>query len=429
MVVDVAPGIENIVAVSVSHRWAPLQVIGLLEQRAPRAYRVFSPFAEEIVVLSTCNRFEAYAYSSRVDEFLDAVRDFLGDAWSYARVFRGIDAVRHLFRVASGLESAVVGENEILGQVAKAYEDARREGFASKRLSMLFQFAIHVGKLVRSKTGIARGNVGFPGAAVKLAWMRLGDVGEEKIVVVGAGEAGSIIAGLAREKWPRARIVIVNRSVEKAVELAAKVGGEARGLGELGEALRDARLVFVAINAPEPLVRREMLGYLKPGALIVDISVPPAVEQPVPETLVYAGLEEVKNAIRETIERRLREVPKAEEIIEEEIKVFMAKWERKLADEIIAKIMRYAETVASEELDELATVLRSRGIDGAATEPLASFARSLLKKLMRPLILYTQEQTRQGRLNELEALAEFFEREYEKRQRKLVQEARAARRN
>ncbi len=407
------------VAVSISHRWAPLEVIGVLEQRAPDAYSYLAGSSRELVVLATCNRFEAYALSDDQEEFLARVREFLGDAAGYVRVFRGVDAVRHLFRVAAGLESAIIGENEILGQVARAYEEARRLGFASKYLSMLFQFAVRVGKLVRSETGISRGNVGFPGAAVKLAWERLGDIGDELVAVIGAGDAGSIIASLVREKWPRARIAIVNRSYEKAAELAAKVGGRAYPLDKLREALNGARIVFVAINALKPVLTRDVLSVLKPGTLIVDISVPSVVEKPVPGHIEYAGLDEVKEAIRDTLEKRLAEVPKVEKIIEDEIRIFIAKWEKRLADEAVAKIMRYAEMVASEELEELTSVLRGRGIDGVVAEPLALFTKSLLKKLMRPLILYAQEQARNGRLDEVERLAEFFEKEIEKRLRKL----------
>ncbi len=414
-----APGLDDLVAVSISHRWAPLEVIGALEQRARDAYSYLAGSSRELVVLATCNRFEAYALSDDQEEFLARVREFLGDAAGYARVFRGVDAVRHLFRVAAGLESAIIGENEILGQVARAYEEARRLGFASKYLSMLFQFAVRVGKLVRSETGISRGNVGFPGAAVKLAWERLGDIGDELVAVIGAGDAGSIIASLVREKWPRARIAIVNRSYEKAAELAAKVGGSAYPLDKLREAVSSARIVFVAINALKPVLTRDVLSVLKPGTLIVDISVPSVVEKPVPGHIEYAGLDEVKEAIRDTLEKRLAEIPKAEKIIEDEIRIFIAKWEKRLADEAIAKIMRYAEMVASEELEELTSVLRGRGIDGVVAEPLALFTKSLLKKLMRPLILYAQEQARSGRLDEVERLAEFFEKEIEKRLRKL----------
>lgn len=418
MVITVAPGLDNLVAVSISHRWAPLEVIGALEQRARDAYPSLGRASRELVVLATCNRFEAYALADDPEVFLSRARLFLGDAWSYVRVFRGVSAVRHLFRVAAGLESAIIGENEILGQVSRAYEEARRLGYVSKYLSMLFQFAVRVGKLVRSETGISRGNVGFPGAAVKLVWERLGNIDGSKIVVIGAGDAGSIIASLVREKWPRANLAIVNRSYERAVELAARVGAKAYSLNELREAIKGARVVFAAINSLKPIITRDVLSLLEPGALVVDISVPSAVEKPLPSHIEYAGLEEVKTAIRDTLEKRLAEVPKAEKIIEDELGVFLAKWEKRMADDAVAKIMRYAEMVASEELEELTSVLRGRGIDGVVAEPLALFAKSLVKKLMRPLILYAQEQARSGNLDEVERLAEFFEKEIEKKLRK-----------
>jgi glutamyl-tRNA reductase len=340
----------------------------------------------------------------------------LGPAWRHARILAGLDAARHLFRVAAGLESAVLGENEILGQVARAYEEARSRGLARRYLSMLFQFAIRVGKLVRSRTGISRGNIGYPGAAVKLAWEALGP-SASRIVVLGAGEAASVMASLARERWPRAYMVIVNRSRERAEALASRLGAEAAGLGELPRALRGADLLLAAVAAHDgPVVRAEQLSLMRPGGLVVDISVPPAVERPRGRGVRYAGPEEVREAVRETIERRRAEVPKAEAIIEEELAVLRAKWARRLADDAVARIMRYAEAVAAEEAGELLSVLRGRGVDGVAEEPVALFARSMAKKLLRPLILYAQEAARRGRLSELEELASMFERELAKKE-------------
>ncbi|KSW12539.1 hypothetical protein CF15_07410 [Pyrodictium occultum] len=409
----VARPLEDLVVVTVNHRTAPLRVVGALEPRAGEAYERLHAHTDEMVVLATCNRFEVYAlYSPRL---LAEAESFLGSYARYARVLRGLDAARHLFRVASGLESAILGEDEILGQVAKAYEEARRRGHAGKYMSLLFHYAVKTGKLVRSRTQISYGNVGAPGAAVHAAEKLLGSYDRRTVLVVGAGEAGSIIASLVRQKSRSARIIVANRTLEKAAELAERVRGEAHGLDELPGLLEGADVVFLAVTAREPLITRSMLERVRPGTLIVDVSNPPAVEQPVPEHLGYIGLQGLERVIEKTLERRRMEVPKAGRMIEEQLALFRKAWMRRAADEAITVMMEYAGQVVEEELRELQGRLQGLGVDGAAASITRDFAQSLAKKLLRPLIVYAHRAAENGRTGNLEELVEMFRREIEKK--------------
>ncbi len=409
--------LDDLVLVTVNHRHAPLDVIGAFENRVDDAYEALSPYADELVVLATCNRFEVYALTSD-PRFLVKAEEFLGSASRHALVLRGEEAARHLFRVASGLESAILGENEILGQVSRAYEAARERGYAGKYMSLLFHYAIKTGKLVRGKTMISYGNVGAPGAAVHAAEKILGGYDHRTVLVIGAGEAGSIVASLVRQHGPKARIIIANRTLEKAVRLAEEVRGEAAPLDALPQLLPHADVVFVAVTVDKPILTRELLGLLPAGALVVDISNPPAVETPVPGHLGYIGLQGLERVVKETLERRKREVPKAERIIEQQLQLFLRAWRRRAADEAIATMMEYARLVAREELEELASRLRGLGLNGAeqrVAEIVEEYTASLLKKLYRPLIVHAHQVAVNGNPEQLDTLLDQFRRELEKR--------------
>lgn len=378
-----------------------------------QAYERLYPCTDELVVLTTCNRFEIYALES--PRLLVEAESLLGDAAKYAEVLRGLDAARHLFRVAAGLESAILGENEILGQVAKAYEAARSRGYAGKYMSLLFHYAVKTGKLVRSKTMISYGNVGAPGAAVHAAEKILGSYDDRVVLVVGAGEAGSIIASLIRQKSSTARLLVANRTLERAEKLARKLGGEAYGLDELPALLEKADVVFTAVAVEKPLLTRRLLERMRPGALVVDVSNPSAVELPVPSHLGYIGLQGLEKVIQKTLERRRQEVPKAERIIAEQLALFRKAWMRRAADEAIAVMMEYASRVIDEELRELHSRLRGVGVNGAALTVTGDFAQSLVKKLLRPLIVYAHRAAVNGQAHVLEEIVEQFRREIEKR--------------
>jgi len=414
---QVGYSLDSLVAVAITHKWAPLDVVGALENRVEDAYEALAPYAEELVVLATCNRFEVYALAPD-PRFLAKAEEFLGEHARYARVLRGEEAARHLFRVASGLESAILGENEILGQVSRAYEYARQHGYALKYMSLLFHYAVKTGKLVRGRTMISYGNVGAPGAAVHAAEKILGSYEGRSVLVVGAGEAGGIVARLVRQRAPGARILVANRTLEKALRLAEEVRGEAFGLDALPDLLPAVDVVFVAVTVDKPVLTRELLGSMRPGSLVVDISNPPAVETPVPSHLGYIGLQGLERVIKETLERRKREVPKAERIVEEQLGLFVKAWRRRAADEAISTMMEYARLVIREELEELASRLRGAGVNGASSvvERLAGdFAESLVKKLYRPLIVYAHRSAVEGEPGQLDSLVEQFRRELEKR--------------
>jgi len=410
------PDLSSLILITVNHQKAPLDALRRLEDAVEDAYRELYSYTDEMIVLATCNRFEIYAYipSMNESEFLVRVFKFISrkigdDATKYTVVKRGLSVARHLFRVAAGLESMILGENEILGQVRRAYRYACDNSYAAKYLSLLFTSAIKAGKRVRSETRISAGSVGFPGAAIKLAERIVGGLDGRKVLVIGAGEAGTIIAENIRKKYPRAEIHIANRTYSKAVRLAEAVNGVPHGLDELPCILQGVDVAFIAVSAPEPLIRSWMVGEKAP--IVIDISLNPMVDEEARKRLKYYGFQDVRSVVEELIEARRSEVPKAERIIEEELEKFKKVWNRKAADEAIAELMRYTEAVIREEVEELASRLRGIGVDGAATDLTRAFAYSLAKKLLRPLILYMHEAARNHNYTVLEEITSRYRRE------------------
>lgn len=241
------------------------------------------------VILSTCNRAEFYAAVAPSIDF----RGLLGDLFEFLkrpspqevgqlRMLAGGEVVGHLFRVASGLDSMVVGETEILGQVKQAYEEAHRVGAVCKVLHRLFQSAFRAAKEVRHKTDVTRGGVSVAAVAVELAEKIFGSLGECRVVLIGAGDTGEKTARAMFSRGLRG-LVVTNRTLERAVELADRLGGAAVPLSEWRWELLYADIVVAATSAEQAVVREDELGEVlkrrgRRPLFLIDLSVPRGIE-------------------------------------------------------------------------------------------------------------------------------------------------------
>jgi len=277
----------SVLVLGVNHRSAPLEVLERLSLDDSAAAKlvhglVASDVVREAVVLSTCNRTEVYAVAERFHGAHGALHDALCDVAGLSRIeldphvysFHDDAAVEHACAVAAGLESLVVGESEILGQVRDAVELARGEGAVRTTLDLLFRRAIAAGKRARTETGIARGTASMSHAAVELAGAHLDGLAGRRVAVVGAGTMGEQIA-VALADHAVGSITVVNRSRERCVALAERVGGSAAGLDALIDALADADVVLTCTGAPSTLIDRAMVRAAgERERLFIDVSVP-----------------------------------------------------------------------------------------------------------------------------------------------------------
>lgn len=273
-------GEVTVLLLGANHDTAAIAVrecLAIPAERIVDTLRFLSPSSGELTVISTCNRTEFYAASVEAERRL---RDFIYrhsglDAGTLDHALyrlEGRDAVRHLLRVACGLDSMIVGEPQILGQVREALQLAQEAGSSGPVITALFQAALNAGKTARAMTGISRGALSVSQAAVDLASRQIGSFEGCTALVVGAGETGAIVAHTLRSRGI-GRIVIANRSLERAQRLAADLHATAITLDDLPTALADADLVISSTGAPGTIIDAGMVVNGR-QRLLVDIAIP-----------------------------------------------------------------------------------------------------------------------------------------------------------
>jgi glutamyl-tRNA reductase len=298
--------------------------------------------AAEAVAVSTCNRFELYAASSReaptARSLLLAVLSELAgcEIVAAADARDDADAVSHLFSVAAGLDSLVVGESEILGQVKAAYETAKAVGMTGKRLNVLFQRALYVGKKVRTETAIAAGSASVPSVAVQLAESIFGRLDGKSALILGAGAMAELAAKhlVARGVG---RLAVANRTWERAYALAARFSGEAVAWSAVGDALVEADVLIASTGAPTAVVTRAMveraLGRRGGRSLfVIDIAMPRDVEESVHQLdgVYLYRLEDLESIVAKNLASRAESIAAARAIVQAKAAEFDA-WAKSLA--------------------------------------------------------------------------------------------------
>jgi glutamyl-tRNA reductase len=356
--------------VGLSHRTAPVELRecvdfsrdGLSQALGALAARGIS---HEMVVLSTCNRAEIYAVAGA--DAPDAVGRFFAEyhrlplarVSEHLYVRHGADAARHLFRVAAGLDSLVVGEPQILGQVKSAYATASDSGYTSAVTNRLFHSAFGVGKRVRSETGLSEGAVSVSYAAIALGRKIFGDLKGLNVVILGAGDMAKL-TGLHLNGQEVRQITITSRTLRTAEILAAQLGGRAVPWSDLQAALTSADIVITATGAIEPVLTRSLVqDVMRPRRqrplFIIDIAVPRDVDPSVgdlDQVFLY-NIDDLQGIVKENLARRSGELERAESIVEEEVHKFMA-WiqSREIIPTVVALRERF-ETIRQSELARL----------------------------------------------------------------------------
>jgi glutamyl-tRNA reductase len=282
---------------------------------------------DEAVLVATCNRVEIYGVTSRVTP--DPARLFKEfahldvDVGPYLYFKQDVEAVKHLFSVASGLDSLVIGETEITGQVKQAYQNAQAAGLTGKITNRLFQTALQVAKEVRSRTAVGRGATSVGSVAVELAEKIFdGDFTDKTVLIIGAGKMGEACVRHLAKKGARS-VLVANRSYERAVNLAASFGGSPVAFEDRIAALAEADIVVSSTGAPETIVTREHVASVlnrRSGRplFLIDIAVPrdiePAVEQ-LDQVFLY-NVDHLETIVRQNVAHRQQELAGCQVIID-----------------------------------------------------------------------------------------------------------------
>jgi glutamyl-tRNA reductase len=358
-------------AVSVSHRTAPVELrecVDFTRRGIDGALTALTERtrAREAVVLSTCNRAEIYAGGDG-DGVAEACGRFIGDyngvAWDsiapHVVIYRGLDAAMHLFRVAAGLDSLVVGEPQILGQVKSAYAAATGVKTTGALTNRLFTSAFSVGKRVRSETHLGEGAVSVSYAAIALARKIFRDLKGLNVVILGAGEMAKL-TGLHLQAQQIKGLTIASRTLATAEALAGRLRGRAVPWASLGDALSAADIVVTATGSTEPvLTRARVEDAMRPRRgrplFIIDIAVPRDVEPGVGELdqVFLYNIDDLQAIVHENLSRRSAEIERAESIVRQELDRFGA-WmqSREVLPTVIALRQRF-DAIRQSELKRL----------------------------------------------------------------------------
>lgn len=346
----------------------------------------------ELVVLSTCNRVEFYFTSpDATDAFPDQLipqRPGLSNEGIRSSLYHFFDlqVASHLFRVAAGLDSKVLGEPQILGQVSQAHQEALEAGTAGNTISRLFQSAVHAGKRVRSETGIGKNPTSIPSIAAQLASERADPLPKAHIVLLGAGEMAELSVEALRKRGAR-QIQVINRTLAGACQLAERWEGEAGALDELATAVQSADLVITSSSAPHLLITKDMVVRAMQSRpqrpmTIIDIAFPRDVEPEVneiPNVRVY-DLDALDRDLDSELTARLREVPKVEAILAEELDAFKEYLRQQEVFPLIVQMRDRAEEIRQRELQR--GLKRLDGLSEEQMENLALLTRSLVNKIL-----------------------------------------------
>jgi glutamyl-tRNA reductase len=417
----------EIVLVGLNHRTAPVEVREKVSFTAEQARRAAEQLRtrgilEETLVLSTCNRSEVYGVppesshecapglSTFLSEFHAVRPDVLGESL-YHHYDR--EAVRHLFRVSAGLDSMMLGEAEILGQVREAYRFAHQQGATGPVLNRLFQGALEVGKRVRSETELGARPMSVASAGVKLAERIFGKLSEHSALVLGAGTISEQAVSQLRDRGI-AHLYVMNRSQDRANGLAKQYAGEVLAWGEWENALQLPDVIVSSVATEEPVLRREIVEQAMHGRgnralFLMDLGLPRNIDASVGKLYnVYVyNIDDLSEIVEQNRHARENEIPKAEVIVEEHVGKFLS-WQASV------ELVGLVNALRSKMREERAQFIRSR-VDSIRhlTEGDRAHVEKLMDEILESLLLEPAQRLRsekdlRRKIQNVEALRDLF---------------------
>ena len=404
----------GIIVVGLSHKTAPIEVrekLNFPENTLPDALRKLMTYEgiRESLIMSTCNRVEIYASVQDSAQGIDRIKQFISDFHGLSRealerslyVYPDAQGVRHTFRVASSLDSMVVGEAQILGQLKDAFDIALKTKTTSTILNKLIKKAISVAKRVRTETRLAEGAVSISSAAVELAKKIFGDLVGKTVMLLGAGEMAELAAQHLLGNGVR-NIMVANRTFERAEELAKEFKGDAIRFEHFPDSLVMVDILICATGAPNYVVKRDMVSRAlkerrhKP-IFMIDISNPRNIDPEVDkvDSAYLYDIDDLQSKVDVNTEGRAKEAARAEELVTLEVETYL-QWERALdAVPTIVDLREKVEDVRRRELDK--TLGSLNGITDDQKRAVEAMSQAIVNKLLHaPLVVLKQAASMPG---------------------------------
>jgi len=412
--------VHRLVCLGLSHRTAPVELRERIGALGPGAERC--PAVLEHATLQTCYRVELYArLTSGVEDARDELVDALSSAHGVSRellldhlyVHAGEDVARHLCRVAAGLDSLVLGETEILGQVRDAFDSAREAGTAGPGIELIFRTAITAGRRARAETAIGANPATASSMALALAEGALGDLRDRNLLVVGAGRIGLQTLKAAGGRGIT-RIAIANRTPERAAEVAERFGASAHGLDALAAKLAAADVVVTATASEVPVISAELVAAATADRserplVVVDLAVPADVEREAGDVpgVRHFDVDDLRAGLDDAMTSRIAEVPKVEALVEAEIDDFGRRYRELEVEPLLSELRRQAESIRAREVERALGDLE--GVDPDVAERIEHLSRTLVKRLLHDPTVRARERAGAGDADEVaDAVRDLF---------------------
>ena len=381
---------SSIVLVGTNHNYSPLEIREKLafdnDKLNVELEKLRSLGLDEVMILSTCNRVEIL-YVSKTDK-QDSVIDFLAKhseieadkLKSYLYVKTDIDAVRHVFRVASGLDSMIIGEPQILGQLKEAYKWSVEFATSGATLNRIMRRAFHCAKTVRTKTDISKGAISFPYAGL-IKIKELTDIKGKRVVNIGVSEMNRLACKHFFEHGAKIE-AFVNRTVENAKELAENYKAEVYPLSDLKEAISKADIVITSTASTTPIIKTEHIPEDR-EIFILDLAVPPDTDKNLEEldNVEIILIDDLKDIVNQSIEYRKKQAEFAERLIEKEIESYKEYVESLNYDDVIRQIRQTAERIRKLEIYKFKKIYKNK-VDDEILDGVDKLTKALLSKVL-----------------------------------------------
>ncbi len=413
--------------VGINHQTAPVAVrerVAISTKKLRDALLMLRPYISRGIILSTCNRTEIYTIDSDDSHAEKASLDFLkarldtpdDRLLQYLYLFKDRAAIEHLFRVASGLESMIVGEYEVLGQVGHALEVAEGAGMVNLPLRHILHSAVRTGRRVREETGISHNALSVSSVAVDLAAGIVGDLKGCKMLVIGTGEAGRLVAQAARDR-SLSQMIVAGRTQERASALAEELGAVPIIPGNVGEELLTTNIVVTCSGAPHQIlsvgqVKRAVLQRPDSPLVIIDIAVPRNVEPAVSQlrNVFLYNIDDLTGLANSNRQQRENEIEKAKQIIADELDKFASWWQEFKVRPLVSALTRKAEAIRRSHLDR--TVKKLPHLTEEEQYSLEMMTRAIVSKILNDPIRSLKAN---GTSNYAEVVRELFRLDEENR--------------
>ncbi|MEE8419192.1 MAG: glutamyl-tRNA reductase [Dehalococcoidales bacterium] len=400
----------NISLVGVNYSTTPVSMrekVAITEEKLDEHLQLLRSYIPDGVILSTCNRTEIYTTSgqSAIDEtivnYLNTVTGVsFVDLLPHIYLRKNKTAFRHLFRIASGLDSMIIGEYEVLGQIRNALTAAENADMVTAPMRHIFHSALRTGRQVRDETGISRSALSVSSVAVDLAEEVVDSLGSSKMLVIGAGEAGGLVAKVARERGV-SRIVIANRTEERAAALAISLGGTHTGLNNLPDELSSADIVVACTGAADRIlepghVEQAIKNRPDSPLVIIDIGVPRNVDPEIKniENVFLYNIDDMTEISEKNRQQRKGEIEKAESIMTAELDRCLSEWAAFDTRPIISALMQKAEAIRNQQLSK--TLKKLPPLSEEEQFNLEAMTKSIVTKILQDPIQYLKKNKNNG---------------------------------